>query len=280
MSATPKSSHCLVTGANGRVGRFLRAAWQAQSQILPVWCARRPPADIVWSPGQDVPELPRCGTVLALWGRTSGDAATLAQNSALVHDALRLARVCGAGRIIHLSSTAVYGPGTRMPETRDPAPVNAYGAAKLGMERTIEDLPPTGPRHVILRVANVVGADSLAGALRGPKRPVTLDRFEDGTGPCRSYAAPGDLARVFAALMHLPGDRLPQVMNVAAPHPVAMADLARAAGRQVVWRDAPSGAQPCVSVETERLERTLPGTIRCFTPTQMIADWQGLEPPE
>lgn len=280
VNATSLSSRCLVTGANARVGRFLRSAWRDDPEIDPIWCARRPPADIVWAPGHDLPDLPRCGAVLALWGKTGGDAATLAQNSALVHDALRLASACGAGRVIHLSSTAIYGPGIRMAETRDPAPVTAYGAAKLEMERTIADLPPTGPRHVILRLANVVGADSLAAALRDRARPVTLDRFADGSGPCRSYAAAGDLARVFAALTRLPEEHLPEVMNVATPRPVAMADLARAAGRPVVWRAAPSGAQPCVSVETKRLERALPGCIRCVTPAQMIADWRRLEPPD
>ncbi|MEI4232881.1 NAD-dependent epimerase/dehydratase family protein [Roseovarius sp. D22-M7] len=279
MITHPPFSRCLVTGANARVAWFLRAAWRHDHGVAPIWCARRPPADIVWSPEDDVPDLPRCGTVLALWGKTSGDASTLAQNSVLVHDALRLAKACGAGRVIHLSSTAVYGPGTRMAETRMPAPVNAYGAAKLEMERTIADLPRPGPHHVILRVANVVGADSLAASLRDPTRPVTLDRFGDGTGPCRSYVAPGDLARVFAALMCLPEDHLPGVMNVATSQPVAMADLARAAGRSVVWRAAPTGAQPCVSVETARVERTLPGAIRCCTPAQMIADWHRLEPP-
>mgnify|MGYP005845008503 CR=1 FL=1 len=279
MPATATPLRCLVTGANGRVGTFLRAAWQAEPEITPVWCARRPPADIVWAPGREVANLPRCGAVIALWGTTRGDAATLAQNSHLAINALRLARSCGAERVIHLSSAAVYGPGARMPETRNPAPANAYGAAKLDMERTIADLPPDGPQHVILRVANVIGADSLSAALRDRTRPVTLDRFEDGTGPCRSYVAPGDLARVFAALLHLPETDLPDILNVAAPAPVAMADLARTAGHQVVWRTAPATAQACVSLDTARLERLLPGAVRCITPAQMIEDWHGLEPP-
>jgi nucleoside-diphosphate-sugar epimerase len=270
---------CLVTGANGHVGTFLRAAWHADPGIAPTWCARRPPADIVWSPWHDVPELPRCGTVLALWGRTGGDARMLAQNCELARAACHLARACGAGRVIHLSSAAIYGPGTRMRETQPAAPANAYGAAKLDMERTIAGLPRDGPHHVVLRVANVIGADSLATALRDPTRPVTLDRFADASGPCRSYIAPGDLARVFAALMRLPEDDLPDILNVAAPEPVAMADLARAAGRPPIWRDAMAGAQPCISLDTARLGHLLPGAVRCTTPAQMIDDWHRLEPP-
>lgn len=270
---------CLVTGGNSRIGLFLQAAWQADPGISPVWCARRPPADIVWAPGDDVPDLPRCAAVAAVWGPTVGNARTLAQNSELAHAARQLARACGAGRVIHLSSAAVYGPGTRMHETRDPAPANAYGAAKLEMERTIADLPRDGLRHVILRVANVIGADSLSTALRDRTRPVTLDRFADGAGPRRSYVAPGDLSRVLAALTRLPDGSLPDILNVAAPGPLAMADLARAAGHPLVWRAAPTTAQACVSLDTARLDRLLPGIVRCTTPAQMIADWHSLESP-
>lgn len=268
---------CLVTGANSRLGRFLQVAWAAERGLAPLWCARRPPADIVWGPGRELPEVPRCAAVVALWGRTAGEAWILAQNTDLARAAHRLARHCGAGRVIHLSSAAIYGPGTMMSETGHADPANAYGAAKLEMERTIADLPRDGLRHVILRVANVVGADSLSVALRDSHHPVTLDRFADGAGPQRSYVAPGDLARVIAALLHLPTQDLPDVLNVAAPAPVAMADLARAAGHRVVWRAAPVTAQPCVSLDTARLERLLPGVVRSIAPAQMIADWHRLE---
>lgn len=278
MNITCDPPRCLVTGANGRLGLLLQAAWLAEPDIAPILCARRTPADIVWSPGQPVPALPPCETVIALWGRTDGDADTLGLNRDLVFEGLRLAQACGAGRIFHLSSAAIYGPGTWMPETRSPAPANAYGAAKRDMEGTIEALPPEGPRHVILRLANVVGADSLGAALHDHTHPVTLDRFADGTGPRRSYIAPGDLARVLSALARLPVHRVPDILNVAAPEPVAMVNLARAAGRPVVWRDAPPGAQPCVSLDTGRLGRVLPGVIRCTTPEAMIADWRGLAP--
>jgi nucleoside-diphosphate-sugar epimerase len=280
VTTTSGPVRCLVTGANGQIGTFLRAAWHADPEIAPIWCARRPPADIIWSHGCEDPDLPRCGAVVALWGRTGGDARTLAQNGELARAAWHLARACGAGRVIHLSSAAIYGPGTRLRETQHPAPANAYGAAKLDMERVIADLPRDGPRHVILRVANVIGADSLAAALRDGARPVTLDRFAGGTGPCRSYIAPGDLARVLVALMRLPEHDVPDILNVAAPAPVAMEDLARAAGRPVLWRDAMAGSQPCVSLDTARLDRVLPGAVRCTTPAQMIGDWHRLEPPE
>lgn len=279
MTTATDPPQCLVTGANSRLGRFLQVAWRSDHAVTPVWCARQAPADIVWAPGQPVPELPHCATVLSLWGPTSGDAQTLAKNSELAQTARTVARGCGAGRVIHLSSAAIYGPGLRLRETDDPAPANAYGAAKLDMERTIADLPQDGLRHVILRVANVVGADSLGAALRDRTRPVTLDRFADGTGPQRSYVAPGDLARVVAAVMDLPADHLPDILNVAATHPVAMADLVRAAGQEPVWRDAPAGARACVSLDTARLDHLFPGIVGCSTPEQMIANWRLLKAP-
>ncbi|GAW33155.1 NAD dependent epimerase/dehydratase family protein [Roseovarius sp. A-2] len=266
---------CLLTGANGRLGRLLRKVWPRAGACRPIWLSRLPPADLCWSPDVALPECPPCSAVIALWGRTTGDAQTLAQNVALVAQGVRLAHACGAGRVLHLSTAAIYGPGRDMHETGKPAPVNAYGLSKLEMEHAIGALPPDGLHHVILRLANVVGADSLAPALADPARGVTLDRFVDGRGPRRSYVAPGDLARVLAGLARLPEGDLPDILNVAAPEPVAMEDLARVAGCRVTWRTAPPEAQAEVSLDTDRLSRLLPGALRNITPAQMVKDWQG-----
>ncbi|WP_454274054.1 NAD-dependent epimerase/dehydratase family protein [Roseovarius sp. MBR-154] len=268
-----------MTGANGRLGRMLRRAWPTDPSCRPIWLSRHAPADLCWSPETPLPDVPHCGTVIALWGQTSGDRQTLAQNVALVAQGQRLADACGARRLIHISSAAIYGPGRAMDETHAPAPVNAYGSSKLEMEQAIANLPPDGLRHVILRLANVVGADSLAPALADPARGVTLDRFADGTGPRRSYIAPGDLARVLAGLARLPEGDLPDTLNIAAPHPVAMEDLVRAAGCAITWREAPPEAQAEVSLDTDRLARLLPAARRHVTPTQMISDWRRVRDP-
>jgi len=276
----PKSgSNCLITGANGRLGRLLRSAWPRTAGIRPVWLSRHAPADLCWSPDASLPECPPCDAVIALWGRTAGDAQSLAQNTALVLPGVRLAQACGADRVLHLSTAAIYGPGRDMHETRSPAPVNAYGAAKLEMERAIGGLPPEGLQHVVLRLANVVGADSLAPALANPARGVTLDCFGDDTGPLRSYIAPGDLGRVLAGLVLMKPDDLPDILNIAAPAPVAMADLARAAGCRITWHRAPPEAQAEVSLNTERLAGLLPGALRSVTPAQMVKDWQTARDP-
>ncbi|WP_074787318.1 NAD-dependent epimerase/dehydratase family protein [Roseovarius tolerans] len=278
MQGAAPASRCLITGATGRLGRLLRALWPAEDSPQPIWLARRGDADILW-PGADapLPDLPPCATVVALWGQTSGDAQTLAQNVGLVAQGVRLAHACGAKRVFHISTAAIYGPGRAMHETRSPTPINAYGSAKLEMERAIAALPRDGLRHVILRLANVVGSDSLAPALQHPERGITLDRFADGAGPRRSYIAPGDLARVLAGLARLAPDTLPDTLNIAAPAPVAMEDLAQAAGCQVIWRAAPPEAQAEVSLDTARLARLLPDALHHVTPREMLADWHSAQ---
>ncbi|MEQ8917523.1 MAG: NAD-dependent epimerase/dehydratase family protein [Roseovarius sp.] len=253
-------------------------AWPVDDGPQPIWLARRGDADILW-PGAPtpLPDLPLCETMVALWGQTSGDAQTIAQNVGLVAQGVRLAHACGAKRVFHISTAAIYGPGHTMDESRIPAPVNAYGHAKLDMEHTVAALPRDGLHHVILRLANVVGADSLAPALNDPTRGVTLDRFADGAGPRRSYVAPGDLARVLAGLARLATDDLPDLLNIAAPAPVAMEDLVRAAGCPIIWRAAPPEAQAEVSLDGNRLARLLPGAVHHVTPREMLADWRSAQ---
>jgi len=277
MAKTSHNVTCLVTGSNGKLGLLLRRAWRKCPGPAPLCMARRAPTDILWSPGDPLPSLPCMDTVIALWGCTSGDAADLATNVDLVPYTVALAEACGARNILHFSSAAIYGPGTDLDETSPPTPANAYGASKLAMEETIRALPRNGIRHCVLRLANVVGADSLAPALAPQEAPITLDRFADGHGPLRSYIAPGDLARVLLALAALPGEALPEVVNVTAPAPVRMEDLARAAGRPVVWRDAPDSAHQCVTMDGNRLEHLFPKMKLLRNAQELIADWRNLE---
>src|SRR6056297_3476357 len=99
---------CLLTGANGRLGRLLRKAWPRDGACRPIWLSRHPPADLCWSPEAALPECPPCAAVIALWGQTTGDATDLAQNVALVAQGVRLAHACGARRVLHLSTAAIY----------------------------------------------------------------------------------------------------------------------------------------------------------------------------
>lgn len=263
-----------MTGAGGRLaGRFGCGLGAGKSELSIVKVSRGTAGNVQWRHGDPIDALPRCDTIIALWGVTSGGPAALDANSTLAETAHDMANQLGARRVFHMSSAGVYGPGTNMTEdTARPRPVTQYGRAKLEMEQRVAQLATTSPvAHCCLRLANVVGADSLAPALKGD-RPAQLDRFPDGGSPVRSYIAPGMLARVLAALAALPPDRLPSVLNVAARHPVAMADLLEAAGRDVTWRDAPHDAVQSVTLNVNLLSRTLPQVDLDADAPAMISD--------
>ncbi len=281
MTETAQKPRILITGANGRLGRLLHRAWHQWigAPVQPVFAARRPPADLLLDMNAPLHDLPVCDTVVALWGQTRSDATALEQNVSLAGATRAVARACGARRVLHLSSAAVYGPGVDLSEDTAPTPHTPYGQSKLAMEARVADFASDTARHVCLRLANVVGADSLAPALTA-QDPVRLDRFEDGTGPLRSYISPGDLARILSALALLPVAGLPGILNIAAPDPVAMADLARAAGRDICWQTAPGGASQKVTLKTRRLTGLLPQVGLHRRAEDMIADWQRLRNPE
>ncbi len=194
----------------------------------PLWCARTPGPGIdhVWQPGQPAPQAAEA--VLALWvgvpGPDTGEG-DLAGNSRLARAAMALGRQAGAAQVLHLSSSAVYGPGQDMDERHPCVPATAYGAAKLEMETVVA--AETTPAACVLRLANVVGADSLFAALQSGQ-PMVIDQFRDGQGPQRSYALPSTILQVVAAVLAAP--EMPGRLNLASPGAVDMAALARAAG--------------------------------------------------
>lgn len=267
----------LVTGASGRVARLLRLAWRDLEGPRIVWLSRHAPADVIWETGAPLPEVPQCDTLIALWGRVAGTLDELTTNIGLVHQSEALAEACGARRVLHFSSAAIYGPGTNLREGDPPHPANAYGHSKLAMEAAVRALPASSRRHCCLRLANVVGADSLAPALAAQDTPVRLDRFADGAGPLRSYIAPGDLADVLLSLSRLAPDDLPDVLNVTAPEPVSMESLVRAAGRPLIWQDAPETAVQSVTLDGTRLARLFRFMYLRRTAERMIEDWHTLE---
>lgn len=279
---TTAPARCLVVGATGRLGRALRAAWANGCEgFSPIWQSRRPahPGWVTWDPLGAAP-MPDCDAVLGLAGVTAGDAGALALNTSL---ALRLchgAQQAGARHVFLTSSAAVYGPAEAAPEDGATNPVNPYGHAKLAMEQAVHHwqakAAPGAPGVTILRIGNVAGSDMLLGnAARGP---VTLDRVAgQAGGPVRSYIGPGTLARVLAALVRraMQGVPLPAVLNVAAPHPVAMADLLTAAGVPFDWRDAPAVIGR-VTMDTARLQALVPFAPADSTAAGMVGEWRAL----
>lgn len=270
-------SRILITGSSGRLGRLLRAATRisgcAGFEIL--FQSRGHDSDLRWSPGDPFDLLPKCDMVVALWGRTDGDERTLAQNSELADLSREVARHCGAHRVVHMSSAAVYGPGQNLTEEAPMTPANAYGAAKCAMEtRVSETAKEDDPQDIILRLANVVGADSLAPALMGDA-PVCLDRFDDGLGPQRSYLAAGDLLQLVLRLTK--AESVPKILNVASAASVGMEEVSKAAGKDIVWRPAPETAVQNVTLDISKLIGSFPDLPRQETADALIADWRALE---
>lgn len=256
----------LITGSTGRLGRALQAVWQKQGGpgFEVIGLGRR--AELPWRIGIDpAPDWPEGAVLLHLAGVVAGEAAKLAQNAVLTEAVCQAALQRRARHVLVASSVAVYRPGPAdIPETQPPDPQNPYGKAKLAAEeaarRVLARSGPTG--LTLLRLGNVAGADALLG--HGPG-PLALDPVAgQARGPERSYIGPVALAGVIAALVRrvmagdgLP-DVLPDVLNVAQPPVVAMADLLDAAGAD--WQFGPPrlGVVPRVGVATTRLQGLMP----------------------
>lgn len=271
----------LVLGATGRLGAILRKCWPADPVL---WQSRRSPAPqdglnwCVLDPlGQ--PEALRQAAkgravILCLAGVIPGRGGNLQDNVRLAEAAVRAGAETGA-RVVLISSAAVYGhTGGVLKETTPLAPVSDYGRAKAGMEARAAclgqklDVPVT-----MLRVGNVAGADAILGNWQPGFR---LDRFADGHSPQRSYIGMATLARVLGDLVA--ANRLPSVLNVAAPGMLEMAALLDAAG--LGWTPQPAGdtaiAQVCLSTHAlEQFTTFAPGDSRAAT---MVAQWRVLEP--
>ncbi|MFK7941186.1 MAG: NAD-dependent epimerase/dehydratase family protein [Roseovarius sp.] len=276
MTKTPQYPTLIIPGSSGRLGRLLRGAYCAMPapKGMCIFGARDGTADLVID-ADDVPgRLPAADAVVALWGVTAGTAQDLERNTDLVQASVDVARAAGATRVFHMSSAAIYGPGAELSEASLPAPANAYGHAKLAAEQAVAQLKDETMAHCCLRLANVVGADSLAPALRaGPDTPMTLTRFSDGQGPQRSYVAPGHLLGILFALSALPRAHLPRVLNIAASAPISMQALGDAVSKSIQWKPETPQDRQVVTLSTSQLAGLLPGLALHKTAKQMIADW-------
>lgn len=263
MAPRPQRQKVLVLGANGKLGRMLRAVWAGSLNPLVefVFSSRQLSGrggDVQWAPGDETDHLPRVDAIVALWGAVPGSGYSLDSNSSLALAATDLATALGADRILHCSSAAVYQPeNAPLREDDESEPPSDYGKAKRSMERAVKEMSKNAgaPKMVVMRIANVAGADSLFANMT-PGGSLNLDRFPDGQGPLRSYIAPDDLARAIVALVLAKDVQGP--INVAAPKVTAMEDLAQAAGCQVIWRDASPQSIASVELDTSKLAKVLP----------------------
>jgi UDP-glucose 4-epimerase len=278
----------LVIGASGRVGRLLAAHW-AEARAAVCLQSRGAPvrADLPalrWAPIEDGPAAlvaglramrrPRAMVMLAGVTPPAANAAEMEVNEKLAAACLEAASEAGIGRVLLASSAAVYGGGRAVPWREDEAPEapgSAYGAAKRAMEKVGTEWRGRGLSVCSLRIGNVAGADALL-INAAIAEPHFIDRFPSGWGPVRSYIGPASLARVIETLAAAPD--LPEVLNVAAPAPVAMADLARAVGGDWRWRPAPEGAVERFTLDCTALTRRVHFAPAESTAAEMVAQWR------
>nr|WP_281356689.1 NAD(P)-dependent oxidoreductase [Sulfitobacter algicola] len=264
-------------GSSGKIGTFLRRVW-ADAEMDICWQSRKPLDDlqsIQFCPVSDPSSLSLaaqdCDVILNLAGVTSGSKDQLRLNTDLAISALNAARTAGVNRVILISSAAVYGGSDDdVSEIARRQPVGAYGLAKCQMEDTVlNQLRPDDPFIFLLRLGNVVGADSLPLINSGR---VGLDQLPDGRGPLRSYIGPQTLADVIRQLIELNLDRLqsPMILNIAATPPVHMEDLLKAAQCDWHFQPAPKGAIPRLTMDTAELQKLVDIPADSAAPDVMI----------
>lgn len=270
----------LIVGASGRVGRLLARAWALAGQA-PTLQHRGAGLSsdlpqLEWHPLSAAPLEPgRFRAMIVLAGAVRGE---LGLNAQLAEACGAAAVQAGIGQVLLTSSSAVYGvnSGQACREDTPAQPVNDYGRAKLEAEAVAKHWRARGLAITALRIGNVAGADALLGGIR-PSQPTMIDCFADGTGPVRSYVGPITLADIFACLL---GKDLPPVLNIGAPHPVAMADLAQAAGADWQYQPAPATAYQRITLDCSLLAQHYRFTENQSDAAVMVAEWQSTRGPQ
>lgn len=187
----------------------------------------------------------------------------------LAKQVLKSAELLNAYRVLFASTAAVYGrtskEQTPFSESAQPAPLNTYAQSKLLMEQWINSAN-TQIQTCILRIGNVAGSDALLGKIinnmgNDPLR-LTIDQFETGKGPVRSYIGPESLFRIIFELVDCT-PTLPDIINIAAQPPVSMDALldawvcARPADFSYGFQKAAEQAIETVALNTDVLQKII-----------------------
>jgi len=279
----------LVLGGSGRVGRMLRHSWAQNGGGLDFTFQTREhdaahSTDLVWDvmdpPPSPVLNAAPFDCMIVLSGVVPGPDADFTRNSAIGAAAIAAAARLGIPCVLLASTSAVYGAGGQTPfhEGDTPCPVNAYGHSKHLMEvQCRAQALALGISLCCLRIGNVAGADALllnAQALADGDALV-LDVFAQGGTPVRSYIGADSLARVLCTLVHQNQNRdVPELLNIAAPHPVSMRALAESAGVAFDLRPAPPTAHQLITLDCTAL-----ATLHSFDPAEsdpdeMVLQWR------
>lgn len=226
----------LVTGGTGFVGRFIVEALLRRGEGVRVMGRTRPAdgffsAPVAFVQGSLDPDRDQSAAfegvsafVHAAFDHVPGryrggegdDAAGFRRRNLDGSVALfEAAKRAGVGRVVFLSSRAVYGeqpPGADLSEATEPHPDTLYGEVKLAAERALTAMSDDGFRGTSLRVTGVYGP----GATGRPHK--WADLFDDYLAgrvvtPRRASEVHGvDVAA--AVLLALDAPELPPVLNV------------------------------------------------------------------
>lgn len=287
MTWLPETRSVLMVGASGRVGRMVQKSWNQTApelRLVPQFRNGKVEDCLIWNPMDGhralLEEVDRNGafaTMIVLAGVTPATGQPFSLNVDIAEACLDAANSAGIGRVLLASSSAVYGVNDGLPLTEQTPcnPVNEYGQAKLEMERAAAPWRSGGMDLCCLRIGNVAGADALLlnVAASSPGQAITIDIFDDGRGPVRSYIGPRSFASVLATLCGQPAP-LPGVLNIAAPVPVSMDALATAAGHPWSPRRPGVNAQQDITLDCSALSRLHEFSPEDSTPDEMVRQWK------
>ena len=283
----PDRMRILLVGASGRVGRMvLSHSHQSPrvAQIVPQYRESSNPGSLTWDPLlgpqpllDSVAQGKGFDTMVMLAGVTPGPGKRLELNRALAQSSLNAAQNAGIRRVLLASSSAVYGPGDGTPFSEEVPcnPANDYGIAKMDMEQACKPWRDRGIDVCCLRIGNVAGADALLQNVGNavPGQSIEIDIFADGLGPLRSYIGPGTMASVLHELC-LHSGPLPPVLNVAAPTPIQMEELADAAGQAWIGRDNTRQQYQNITLNCDALSKIYAFEAHDSTPASMVEQWK------
>ena len=150
----------LVLGASGFIGSRLAASLAAGTAFRPIAASRRPkPGGVVLDATDPAAMRKAIKGVPRVVNCIAGSNEAMVRSTQALCDA---ARAQPPGRIVHLSSMAVYGSasGSVQESHEAAAPVSGYGEAKIACEQIIRKYVRDGGDAVILRPTCVFGPGS------------------------------------------------------------------------------------------------------------------------
>lgn len=265
-----KGRRVLITGAGGFVG-----AWLTETLMdADVGC------EVTWLVRKEPEKVTRTGIAvgdLSEWQSAGGYdyIAHCTTDGVGIEQAMRL--LAPGGRMLYLSSGAVYGPiDSPVMEVCPCRPTDAYGLMKLNHEQLLA--LGENPRAVIARLFSFVGP-----GLRRHTGKEFLEadpiRVKDD-GAVRSYLYASDLTLWLWTIL-LRGT-VGRVYNVGSDQPTCVVDFAQACGKArgvpvEVWRDEPKmwqGTYYVPNTDRARDELGLPVTVGVDEAIRRTLEWQ------